>query len=497
MKKLNRALCLILAWVMVLTMFGCASAPKTPTATQAGQAAGTTAAGESEDASVDTVAQANSSIDLSGDSFDWKMCEGDSINILFNQHQYVEPIVARIEQFEELTGINVEYSIIPESNYFDKVTMQLYSGSGDPDIFMTGPYQIWEYAAASYMQDLDEFINNPDMVSDDFDVDDFYPSILNSARWDCIPGHSMGTGSLWALPMGFESNQLCVNTRIFKEKGVEIPTTTDELLDAATKLQGHSGPNTYAVAMRGVRDWSTIITGYMSLYSTWGAKDFEVKDGKLSSCVNSPEAVAMTDWYIKLIQAGGSPNWANATWYDAGGDLGAGNAAMLLDATNNGFSQAAPGKSEESGNIAYYPIPGPTADSKSCSNLWTWSLCMNSASKHKDAAWIFLMYFTGKQYQKEAAVEAQIVCAPRKSTFDSDEYQAIINKVEGFQDTFDAEIDNTTMYFTPQPHAFEVMEEWSATLQELVEGKYASTQEGMDTLKEKIDKIVSDVEVPQ
>jgi multiple sugar transport system substrate-binding protein len=478
---LKRGTCLFLAMLLMFALFGCSSNNDTTDPTDA-----------ATDAAGDTTDDASAT-----GEFDWKMCDGETINILFNQHQYVDPIVERIEEFEEMTGISVEYSIIPESNYFDKVTMELYSGSGNLDIFMTGPYQIWEYASAGYMQDLDEFINDPSMVSDDFDVDDFYPSILNSARWDCVPGHSMGEGPLWALPMGFESNELWVNTRIFEENKVEVPTTTEELLEAASALQGHSGPNTYSVAVRGERGWGTIITGYMSLYTTWGAKDFEIVDGKLSSVVNSPEAVEMTDWYVKMIQAGGSPNWATATWYDAGGDLGAGNAAMLIDATNNGFSQAAPGKSEESGNISVYPIPGPSDDAEPKSNLYTWSLCMSADSKHKEAAWLFLQYFSGKSYMQESAVEAQIINTPRQSVFESAEYQELINSVDGLADTFNAEIDYTTMYFTPNPHPFEIMEAWSATLQELVEGKYASTQEGMDALKEQIDEIVADVVIEE
>ena len=53
------------------------------------------------------------------------------------------------------------------------------------------------------------------------------------------------------------------------------------------------------------------------------------------------------------------------------------------------------------------------------------------------------------------------------------------------------------MYYTPETYFFEVSQTWCQTLQELVEGKYASTQEGMDKLKEKLDEIVSHIEITE
>ena len=50
--------------------------------------------------------------------FSWDMCSGDTITVLFNEHQYVTPIIEKMEDFEKLTGIKVEHSTIPESNYF-------------------------------------------------------------------------------------------------------------------------------------------------------------------------------------------------------------------------------------------------------------------------------------------------------------------------------------------------------------------------------------------
>ena len=431
--------------------------------------------------------------------FSWDMCSGDTITVLFNEHQYVTPIIEKMEDFEKLTGIKVEHSTIPESNYFDKIGTLLNAKSDKLDIFMTGPYQIWEYGSAGYMEDLQPYIDNDKKTNPDFDSDDFFQSILDSARWDGVEGHEMGTGPLLGLPMGFESNVMIYNKRILDEKGLPVPKTTSELLETARALQKHNGENSYGVALRGELGWGTIITAYQSLYKMWGATDFEVEGDKLVSKVNSPEAVEMTDWYVKLIQEGGSPTWASATWSSCGGELGAGTAAIMLDATNNAFSQTIPENAAEAENLVIAPIPLPDGktDADTKSQLWTWSLAMNSASAHKDAAWLFLQYFSGKEYQNESSVSAKIVNTPRQSSYDQDAYQELLKNSEGFVETFDATVDYTRMYNTPETYFFEVSQTWCQTLQELVEGKYASTQEGMDKLKEKLDEIVSHIEITE
>lgn len=388
--------------------------------------------------------------------FSWDMCSGDTITVLFNEHQYVTPIIEKMEDFEKLTGIKVEHSTIPESNYFDKIGTLLNAKSDKLDIFMTGPYQIWEYGSAGYMEDLQPYIDNDKKTNPDFDSDDFFQSILDSARWDGVEGHEMGTGPLLGLPMGFESNVMIYNKRILDEKGLQVPKTTSELLETARALQKHNGENSYGVALRGELGWGTIITAYQSLYKMWGATDFEVEGDKLVSKVNSPEAVEMTDWYVKLIQEGGSPTWASATWSSCGGELGAGTAAIMLDATNNAFSQTIPENAAEAENLVIAPIPLPDGktDADTKSQLWTWSLAMNSASAHKDAAWLFLQYFSGKEYQNESSVSAKIVNTPRQSSYDQDAYQELLKNSEGFVETFDATVDYTRMYYTPETYFF-------------------------------------------
>ena len=403
------------------------------------------------------------------DEYDWKAYEGETIQVALVQHTTSSAIESKIAEFTEKTGINVEYSITPEANYFDKVSAALSSKTGSIDLFMSGAYQLWDYSAAGYVEDLTPYLEK---TFPGYDFEDLVQSAVNALKWDGVPGHAVGEGAQLGLPLCFEIYSLAYNKRAFEEKGLEVPKTYDELVAVSEALKGWNGDGSYGLAVRGARDWGTIHPGYMSFFTAFGAKDFAIEDNKLVSKLDSPEAIAMTEWFVDLVQRGGAPSWANYTWYEAGADLGAGKAAMLIDADNNGITQNwikedGPA-SAEAGNIAWAPLPVAKEGDTVYSNYWTWSMGMNANSDAKEAAWLFLQYFTSKDFCTYGSIENYNMDPIRTSVWEDPAFLAKMEQHEGYIDTFNATIDGTSIYFTPQPEFFVTTTEWAATLQDLV-----------------------------
>ena len=412
--------------------------------------------------------------------FDWRAYEGTELNVLFSEHTYADAVKAKLNDFQDLTGIKVNLTTMPESNYYEKLNVELASKSGSIDVFMTGAYQAWEYATAGYMEPLEGYIENSSLTSADYDYDDFIDGVIDALKWDCVPGHAVGTGSQWALPMGWEINILTYNKQILADHNITPPKTAEELLAAATALKEFDGSGTYGLALRGTADWGTIHPAYMSMYTTWGAKDFEIEDGKLVSKVNSPEAIAMTEYWVNLVKNGSAPQWATYGWEMAGADLGAGKAAMMWDADRGGYTQNVAGASAQSGNLAFGTVPYPTdagkteADMKS--NLWVWSMDINS------------MQWSG--------TEGACTDTPRESVLNSDEYVKCLSDAEGYYEAFNTVKDTASIYFTAQPYFTETTTEWAKTLQELVTtDKYSSVEEAMNQLADTMTQMVSDLDV--
>ncbi len=428
--------------------------------------------------------------------FNWRQFEGQTVRVMMVQHPYAEGILKKISEFEKLTGIKVDHATIPEENYMDKLSTSIASRSGDPDVFMAGTYTTWEFAPAGYMANLDTFIKDSSLTASDYDIDDYFESVIGTMRWDLIPGHRVGVGDLWGIPLGFETTAISYNKDVFEKFGLTAPKTTEELYEAARKLQRFEGEGTYGIALRGSRNWNTVNTGYMATFTNYGAVDMAIENGRLVSKLDSPEAIKATEDYVKMIKESGSPTWAGYMWYQCAADLGARKAAILYDADILGYFSNFPGETFQSGKLASTPTVAPAGSNRQpAGNLWAWSLSMNEYSKSKNPAWLFIQYFTSKDFLTFSVVDWKSVNTPRKSVFENPKFQEKMSGMEGYIDMFTKTLPGTTILYTPNPYHFEVTTEWSATLQDIVAGKYPSVEAGMKDLKKRIDLILEDISI--
>ena len=426
--------------------------------------------------------------------FDWRRAAGTEITVFMVQHPTQESIMAKLAEFTALTGIRVNTSVTPEANYFDQVSNALSSRSGTPDLFMSGAYMLWDYYTAEHVEPLETYLGNPSLTNADYDVGDFVQSAFDALKWDGVAGNPVGRGSQLGIPLGMEVYLLGYNQRAFDIAGItKVPETYVELLDAVEKLRGWNGPGSYAIAVRGARDWGTIHPAYMSTFRNFGAVDYAKEGGRLVSKVNSPESVKMNEFFVNMIQRGGSPQWATMFWYLCQIDFQNGQAAMFWDASNV-MAQTVFANTAESPHIKFAPSPVANAGDTIHSNFWTWAMAMNANSKNKIGAWLFLQYFSSKEFLRSASVDSNNMDPTRVSVYNDPGFRAKIAGLPNWYETWQKTVPNTTILFTPHPAFFAATTEWAATLQDLVAGTRRSVQGGLDALKATQDRMLRDFE---
>lgn len=416
--------------------------------------------------------------------FDWKAHNGTEIKLLLNKHPYSDALLAHLDEFTEKTGISVTYDVFPEDEYFDKVTVSLSSKSPEYSVFMTGAYQVWQYAPPGFMEDLRPYMDDPAKTNPEWDEADIYENLLSSLAWSLKPGDPLGGegAKQWALPWGFETNTLIYRKDIFDKHGLTPPKDLPELLEVCAKLQ-EAEPDMYPIAVRGTRSWATIHPGFLSAYNGYGAKDY---DPFPEPAMNSPKAVEMTTLWMEMVKNYGPKAWTSYIWYEVGNDLGQGRACMIYDADILGYFQNQPGASPVSGKLAWAPGPGAPG-AEPAPNMWIWSLSMNANSETKDAAWYFLQWATGKDFLLKAVRgQYSLVDPVRKSIWADPQFQEKLEDFTDYYQTFQTIIDNCKVYFTPQPLFFETTTEWAAALHEIYDGK--DTQEALDELVNRLER---------
>ncbi len=441
-----------------------------------------------------TAASANfllgsSAIEAMAADYDWQTQKGTAIKLLLDKHPYADAMIADIENFKKLTGIEVTYDVFPEDVYFDKVTAALSSKSDQYDAFMTGAYMTWTYGPAGWVVDLNEYIKDPKKTNPNFAWDDVLPGLRSSTAWNGVPGGVLGSADAkqWCIPWGYELNNLAYNRKMFDKAKVSVPKNLAELSATAAKLTKDLG-GPYGIGVRGSRSWATIHPGFLSGYANFGEKDLTVgPGGKLKAAMNSAGSKAFHKQWVQMIQESGPKNWSTYTWYQVGTDLGAGASAMIFDADILGYFENG-GDNKEKGSLGYAPFAANPAAKAPTPNVWIWSLAMSSFSKKKDAAWKFMQWATSVEHDLFGARKMDFVNPVRASVWKDEEFRDRIAKsYPGYLEQHDVSAPGAKIYFTAQPLFFDVTTLWAETLQKMV-AKEVPVDEGLDQLAASIDK---------
>ena len=432
------------------------------------------------------------STDLLAADFNWKAHQGKSLKLLLNKHPYVDAMIANLDNFKSLTGMNITYDVFPEDVYFDKVTAALSSRSSEYDAFMTGAYMTWTYGPAGWIEDLNAWIKDSSKTAPNYNWEDMLPGLRASTAWNGVPGGELGSADAkqWCLPWGYELNNVAYNRNMFKKAGVEPPKNMEDMVNVAAKLQRDLG-GPYGIGVRGSRSWATIHPGFLSAYANYGQKDFTVSGGKLKAAMNTKASKDFHELWVKMIQDSGAKNWSTHTWYQVGTDLGAGASAMIFDADILGYFMNG-GDNKEAGNIGYAPFAANPNASAPTPNVWIWSLAMSSFSKQKDAAWYFIQWASSGDHGMFGARKMDFVNPVRQSVWDDSEFRSRINEsYPGYLNQHDLSAPGAKIYFTAQPLFFDLTTQWAETLQKMV-AKSVPVDEGLDQLASSIDRQLRD-----
>ena len=419
---------------------------------------------------------------ISGE-FSWTREEGKEINLIFAKHPMSESYIAALPDFEEQTGIKVQYDALPEEEFRQKLLTDLSTGRGTYDAFMTGPVTNWQYAAAGWIAPLDAYIENPALTDKGYDFGDFYPATIQVNRWDKQEG--LGKGSLWALPANEEGYSLFYRKDIIEQAGLDVPQTFDELIAAAKQVDGQTfaGKRVDGFVARGDKTWPTITTGYSTMYFANGATDV-TPDGKVA--VNSPEGVEATEKWAELMTY--SPeNVGTFTWYEAMNHFAAGNAAFFIDADHMAETFEDPEASSVAETVGYAPPPaGPDGRT---SNIWLWSLGMASASKNNIAAWLFLQWATTKE-QLEKSITKGNINPTRQSLANSETMKEYTKDWGNYNEVWQTILaDYAKWRFTASPKFPEMGDRWALAVQEIVLGE-RSAKEALDAAAKEMQGVI-------
>jgi len=339
-------------------------------------------------------------------AFDWQKYKGTTIRVMLNQHPWTTAIQGSFPEFEKLTGIKLVAETYPEDQFRQKSLVELSSGAGTLDIFMSQPPQEGlKYKRAGWYEDLNPYVKDPAQTSPDYNFADFLPGTITFETID---------NALIGIPIQLEVEMLFYRKDLFEAAGLTAPKTLEELEAAAKKLHNPSG-DVFGIASRGKK--AAAVTMFSNYLYNYGG---DWLDANRTPLINSPEAVEAITFYGNLLKNYGPPGSVNNHWNEVVALFQQGKAAMFTDASVFYANVENPEASTVAGKVGYAPFPAGPKDN----TYWLsgWGLSMASSSKNKGAAWYFIQWATSPEMAKLTQVNK--VAGARQSVWDSAEGKA-------------------------------------------------------------------------
>jgi len=339
-------------------------------------------------------------------NIDWRQLEGTSIYCAFQSESdtWKWEEYGIIELFEELTGINVDYTMFEEAQLREKTTTDILTGTAIFDLYMFDPMYLRAYDRAHGLVDLNEFLNDP---------------VLTDVKWMDWPADfaenfvAMGSldGRILGLPMHMSGQLLYYNKALFAKYGLDPehpPATMEELREFAAACH-HPEDGVYGIALRGLRGAGLNVFSWSSFFKAFGGEWF---DENWNPLLDTPEAIQAVDFYSSLVRDYGPPGVASWEWSKILNALQKGIIAMTVDAPPFAGIIEDPEKSQTVGQWGYAPNPAGPAGHVMTPYSWFLGINPASPSEKQKAAWLFIAFVTSKAVQLALG---PMECPSRKS----------------------------------------------------------------------------------
>ena len=336
---------------------------------------------------------------------------GQSINVLMVGNPQMEDIQKLTkDSFTKDTGITVNFTVLPENELRDKVTQDVATQAGQYDVATVGAYEVPIWAKLGWLHEVSSYAKK-DAAFDESDI--LKPMVQSLTGAD---------GNLYAIPFYGESSMLMYRKDVMAAKGITVPErpTWQEVADIAAKVDG-AQPGMKGICLRGLPGWGEMFAPLTTVVNTFGGTWF-TKDWKAQ--VNSPEFTQAVKFYVDLVKAHGEAGASQAGFSECLNALSQGKVAMWYDATSAAGSLEDPAVSKSAGKIGY--AYAPVVKTKTSGWLWTWAWAMPKTTKKADAAAKFMLFASGKDYEKLVGQKlgwSRVPAGKRASTYEIPEYK--------------------------------------------------------------------------
>ncbi|MFG3591110.1 ABC transporter substrate-binding protein [Bradyrhizobium sp. RDI18] len=336
-------------------------------------------------------------------AINWKQFAGETITLAGAIHPWSNAITPLLWDFTKLTGISVVTDFRLETTYLGALPIQLARGSSTPDVFMYTTYG--QGISQGWLEPLNAYYSDKSLTDLGwYDESDLLKTARAFPLWR--------DAERYAFPITSEAVTLFINGDALAAKNLPVPRTFDELLATANAIKTSEMSG---IAMRAQAGGNSSVPAMSFVFSYGGDM---VKDNKAAFA--SPEAIASIEMFGQLLRQAGSRGVSGYEWYHVLDDFLQRKTAMAIDSSNFATDISNPAKSLVARQAVFAAFPN-VAGRKSVPFMSHWQACINSRSRHKRAAFLFLLWATSKPTSLRTAAAG--LATTRVSAWSSEDFK--------------------------------------------------------------------------
>lgn len=323
---------------------------------------------------------------------DWRQFEGTQLTVLADAQPAFVALKPYLPVFKRLTGIEVGYITVEQSEMRKRREVDLTSKGGIYDVVPIGVTFLGQAYENSWLTPLKPYLDNRQLTDPNWYK--FGDLSTNSLRLCTIKN------TLLSIPFDFSAPVLFYRKDLFKKFNIPLPDTYQDMVNVKLELQRAMDDagmkDVYAFASRtragaGLNTWTVI-----PAIRAFGGS---ILDSNNRPVFNSPEAIEALTVYRDMVTGyGNPPNSQLLHFYEIRQQFREGKLAAAFLASHFFNEIDRPEKSPiwDQWDATFLPR-GPSSRETS---PWAWAFAINSASKNKDAAWMFLQWATSEPTAK-------------------------------------------------------------------------------------------------
>ena len=349
---------------------------------------------------------------------DWSQFDGTQINIGAVQHPWVDAIKPAVPVFEELTGITVNWNVLPENQFRTRRQTDVSTGAGQFDVFFMDQV-VNQYNHEGWLQTLDTYLDDSSLYDENWYQPD---DLFEASRWQAQGGpYADGwTG----LPITVEVQTQFYRTDLYEKHGLEVAETLEQFRENARTIHENESDIVGTVG-RGQKGYGMnifVLNAFLREHGESLWTSFSDDSG-----LDTQGTIDAVEWYANLLQDYGPQGASTQSWSDALATMQEGRAGHIVSDANLFWPGLTGEDSSIADNVGIAKMPRP-ADGEFAPNAYNWQLSTSKNADNSEAGFLFMLFATSEPTNTWMHLNSDAAFSVRQSIWENEEFRSRVGE---------------------------------------------------------------------